>query len=414
MKKSGNNILQSLINIVISGSKDEKFKLTFNNLSNVDKDKFKEVILHNKLAANFIDFIGKNNLESLFDHTFLENCRNQKTRFQVNSLNSIREVHLLNELFAKEDLNPIFLKGVALQREYKDIALRPFVDIDILFDKSEILKAYQILHKREFLDSAETQYINEKNIEDFCRNFHHISLITKNGISIELHHRITPVKFFESCPITENILINHRKVDFHGKKINLPSINDLLVHQLCHFSFSDFNGLMRTISDLRAVTENYEVNFYMILSNLTNEKIIKSLILSLEVINSNGVPIQDLKKVRSGFGEYCPNDAIILEAQIKLFSRKKFKGDKFYKNFYRPGKAIDVLAKRLFPHKSSLIYEYKISNPNNLIILKTYISHIYKQIVKLKNLPAYLREKYRDANSLKYTNDTDLWLNGSE
>ena len=241
MKKSGDNVFHDLINEIISESSGDHFEFIFKKLINKDKKKFSEIILQNKFSSNFIEFIGKNNLSYLVDNTFLENCEHQKKRFQINSLNSIRDVHLLNKIFIDEGLNPLYLKGVALQTEYKDIALRPFVDIDILFNRSEILKAYQILHQKGFLDPHETQYLNDENIEDFCRRFHHhIHLVTKNGISVELHHRITPIEFFSSCPLKKSILEESREVDFYGERINVPSISNLVIHQLCHFFLSDF------------------------------------------------------------------------------------------------------------------------------------------------------------------------------
>ena len=37
--------------------------------------------------------------------------------------------------------------------EYEDIALRPLIDIDVLFSKSEILKAHELLHANKILKS---------------------------------------------------------------------------------------------------------------------------------------------------------------------------------------------------------------------------------------------------------------------
>ena len=112
MKKSGENVFHDLIHEIISESSGGHFELIFKKLNIEDKREFSEIILQNKFSSNFLEFIGKNNLSYLFDKTFLENCENQKKRFQINSLNSIREVHLLNKIFIDEDLNPLFLKGV--------------------------------------------------------------------------------------------------------------------------------------------------------------------------------------------------------------------------------------------------------------------------------------------------------------
>ena len=413
MKKSGDNVFHDLINEIISESSGDHFEFIFKKLTNKDKEKFSEIILQNKFSSNFIEFIGKNNLSYLFDNTFLKNCENQKKRFQINSLNSIREAHLLNKIFIDGGLNPLYLKGVALQTEYKDIALRPLVDIDILFSRSEILKAYQILHQKGFLDPHETQYLNDENIEDFCRRFHHhIHLVTKNGISVELHHRITPIKFFSSCPLKKSLLEESREVDFYGERINVPSISNLVIHQLCHFFLSDFRRLIRTINDLKVITKNHYVNFYEILSKTKNKKIRKSLLLSLEVIHYNNITIANINKIRSHFIDDYPNNEIILEAQKRLFDSSKIvKWGNLHENINKPVKVASILAKRIFPGRNSLIYMYKISKPTWIVILKTYINHLFLQILKLKDLPSFIQAKKNDNEYLKYTNIIDLWFN---
>ena len=415
MKKSGDNVFHDLINEIISESSGGHFEFIFKKLNNEDKKKFSEIILQNKFSSNFIEFIAKNNLSYLFDKTFLENCENQKKRFQINSLNSISEVHLLNQTFIDEGLNPLYLKGVALQKEYKDIALRPFVDIDILFNRSEILKAYKILHQKDFLDPNETQYLNDGNIDDFCSRFHHIHLVTKNGISVELHHRITPVKFFSCCPLKKSLLKESREVDFYGEKINVPSINNLVVHQLCHLFFSDFKKLIRTLNDIQVIVKNHNINFYKILLNTKNKKIRKSLLLSLEIINYNNITIRNLDKIRSKFTNDYPNEEVILEAQNRLFDTTKIiKGGHFYKNINKPGKAASILLKRIFPGKDLLIYDYKIPKPTRLIIFKTYIYHLFLQILKLKGLPYFFKTRKTNYEYLKYTNIIDLWFNRNQ
>ena len=412
MKKSGDNVFHDLINEIIFESSGGYFEFTFKKLINKDKEKFSEIILQNKFSSNFIEFIGKNNLSYLFDNTFLENCENQKKRFQINSLNSIREVHLLNKIFIDGGINPLYLKGVALQTEYKDIALRPFVDIDILFNRSEILKAYQILHQKGFLHPHETQYLNEENIDDFCRRFHHIHLVTKNDISVELHHRITPIRFFSCCPIKKSLLEESREVDFYGERINVPSISNLVMHQLCHFFLSDFRRLIITISDLKVITKKHNVNFYEILSKTKNKKIRKSLLLSLEIIHYNKINIANINKIRSHFIDDYPNNEIILEAQKRLFDTSKIvKGGNLYKNINKPVKVASILAKRIFPGRNSLIYMYKISKPTWIVIFKTYINHLFLQILKLKDLPSFIQAKKNDNEYFKYTNIIDLWFN---
>ena len=131
-------MIYELIQKVINEEHDPNFYQSYNSLNEIDKTNIERIIFQNKLSSLFLKFIYENNLISKLDKNFYKKLKAQSSRFQAHSLQIIKEVHLINRLFINAGLNPIYLKGVAIQKEYKDISLRPMVDIDILFKKEEI------------------------------------------------------------------------------------------------------------------------------------------------------------------------------------------------------------------------------------------------------------------------------------
>ena len=200
-------------------SDETSFKELFLKLDVREVSEFEEIILTNKLSSQFISLITRNNLSVLMSKDFLKNIHYQTKRFQFHSLAIVREVGVIQEIFKKEGLSPIYLKGVALQHEYQDIVFRPLVDIDVLFKGDELLRAYEALHKNNILKPSEENYLNRNNIGYFCKFAHHINLMTDNDISIELHHRLSPIAQFARCPITDEFFKNYREINYFGENI---------------------------------------------------------------------------------------------------------------------------------------------------------------------------------------------------
>ncbi len=290
----------------------ERFIKNYSNLSLFDKKYINRKIISDKLSPIFLEYLIKKNLESTFDKKGLDNIIFQAQRFKIQNLQIIKEVIYLNELFKKENLHPVFLKGVAILNEYKDLSLRPMVDIDILFKEDEIFKAYDILKKNDYKE-LRFESLSKRNLLEFSKNVHHLpELIGNSNISIELHHRVTQKYDFKKCPISKSIFSDSIQIDFFGDKINIPSIDWLITHQLIHFSInSKFNNQLRVFYDLKQIEDNYDINWKSILSNDKNKKIKRSLLTSIAVINRNFVILKSFRKAKDSSKYYFPDDKTI-------------------------------------------------------------------------------------------------------
>ena len=135
------NLIESLLLSPVNNLNAEEFKKKIKNLLPKDREFFFKKILYDKYSPIFLNYINSHKLQHLFNEKEITDLRNQSKRFQIQSLEVVKEIIYLNSLFKKNKLTPIYLKGAALMREYSDISLRPVVDIDILFEVEEIFSA---------------------------------------------------------------------------------------------------------------------------------------------------------------------------------------------------------------------------------------------------------------------------------
>ena len=417
MEESADFVIHSLIQEIINSGDGSYFRNVFKDLKHDTRNSFEEIILENKLSSIFLTFIYKNKLSDFIDNgDFFKNCSFQKKRFQLHSLEIIKEVHLINSLFKREGLTPIYLKGIAMQNEYEDIALRPLSDVDILFKKSELLRAYQILHENNLLSSKENQYIDENNIAHYCQSFHHIEVKTKNNISLELHHRVTKANDvdFLNCPLSSHFFNDFRTINYYGAKINIPSIENTIIHQLCHLCINtDFCRLLLTLTDINKLIGNYEIDWKKVISKYENKKIRKSLCLSLDLFYLNKVLDDGFHIIKKEFSEYFPEKKVLEEAQRKLFfgSREKIDGQSLYTAILGHSHvSLKRTLRRIFlPQKEMLIYRFKISKPSKYLLIKIYIRYFYEELYKILSLPYFIISSIK-GSYVKDTRSIKIWL----
>ncbi len=415
MKESVDSVLRYLIWIVLNNKEGKHFSEKFLDIDKKNKNKFHKLILLNKLSPSLLKYLKDKNLLDLIDYAYFEIHQKEALRFQMQSLAIIKEVKVINEIFLSKGLSPIYLKGIAILKEYSDISLRPLADVDILFQKSEIFKAYQALYENNLIDRQRTQNLKKNDLEFFYKNSHHVSILTKNNILIELHHRVTAPRDFLHCPLTSDFLKTNESINFYGSKLNIPSLENIIINQLVHFSIqSRFNKLLRTLNDLNRIQMNYidYIDWGKIISKYNDQKIKKGLCLSLEIINSNGILIRDFSDIKERFNKLFPTETITEEAQNKLFNQGE---DLQYKNpymkFHHRKDKFRAFYEAFFPNKAWIIYVYNIAEPNGTNLLLGYLKNFIKQLQKIIFLPSYLIQFLQIGRNKKYSNSLDFWLN---
>lgn len=137
----------------------------------------------------------------------------------------IKKIH---DKFNLDEIDYVVTKGMAIKLHgmYKNNS-REFRDIDILISQESFKKAYIALRSLGF------EYFNKRsnNGINFLGNMHHIPpLINKDGVIIELHHRLTLPEFFDECPLYKNALDS--KIKKEG--IYVVSHDILIAHAIYH------------------------------------------------------------------------------------------------------------------------------------------------------------------------------------
>jgi hypothetical protein len=187
----------------------------------------------------------------------------------------------------------------------------------------------------------------------------------------------------------------------------------MIIHQLCHFSINtDFKNLLRTLTDIKRVANNHDIEWHEILFKYKNTKIRRSLCLSLDLMHLNKIFIKDFYEVRDRFQEFFPNQEVLNAAQVKLFHsyNEKIIGEAFFVRFFNRDSFIDAFKTIVFPKKETLIYRFKINNPTNYKLFKMYMRYFYEQVFKIAGLPSFLIFRFKNKN-VKYNNSIQNWLN---
>jgi len=370
-----------LILAPINNLNPKDFRENFQDLTIIDRDFFIQKILHDKYSPIFLNYINNHQLQDLFNKKEISHLKNQTKRFQIQSLEIVKELIYIDRLFKEKKINPIYLKGASVMNEYSDISLRPAVDIDILFKGEEVFDAYEILHKYNYKEPTLLCRSRDELIE-YVKTRHHLPGVCRDtNIMIELHHRVTNHNDFNSCPLSDKIINHKRSFNFYGSNIYVPSIEDLIVHQLVHFSVNTkFNNLLRTFSDISQIEKNYKIDWIKIYSNNQGKKLRRALSLSLEVLNYNFSLTNRFSNLKNEYKEYFPKKEIVREAYKKTFRLEKTKIHE--KSLYALGKStsfsdfLKIIFSKIFLNRDQIMQNYSISKLN-------YFSFFYFQCLSI-------------------------------
>lgn len=122
--------------------------------------------------------------------------------FKSNSLHSlIVSASLINviKLLQKHAIEVLPVKGPILaEKLYGSIAMRTYVDVDILVHQRDIEKVLTILMENEY--TLHPEGIRRSTFLKFLKHYHHGRLIDKNGVLIELHWELSG--FYVPEPMT--------------------------------------------------------------------------------------------------------------------------------------------------------------------------------------------------------------------
>ena len=186
-----------------------------------------------------------------------------KINFERNQL-VINQLLFISDLFEKNKINYVFLKGSAflLQNYFDDLKIRMVGDIDILVHSKNLQKAEQILKNEGFKNPDGIQ--NDFTGEIIGKKNRHLKrLISSEYITaIELHSELLKENFYRLLSANE-VLKSKVKID---KNIYIPSKEHLFKHAILNWQIND-KGYWLNFLSFKAV---YDV---ICLENFTEKQI---------------------------------------------------------------------------------------------------------------------------------------------
>ncbi len=150
-----------------------------------------------------------------------------------NTLLTAELCRLIN-LFSDEGIEAIPYKGPVLGLfAYGNIALRRFVDLDVIVKKSDVLKAREILLKESYIPSKSLSLSQQ---EVLLRTQHNMQFSRDNHrLIVELHWEVAP-HLFASTVNGERLWQDLIPIDLNGTPVKSFSAEDLLFSLCVHGS----------------------------------------------------------------------------------------------------------------------------------------------------------------------------------
>ncbi|HKU78077.1 MAG TPA: nucleotidyltransferase family protein [Pyrinomonadaceae bacterium] len=182
-------------------------------------------LVYRQLDRHAADLIPTEHLNQLKKHYFENVARNTVL---------IAELCRLITRFADSGIDAIPYKGPALaQFAYGNLALRRFVDLDVIVKKSDVLKAREILLAEGYTPSKSLS-LNQQEL--LLRTQHNMQFSRDNHrLIVELHWEVAP-HLFASTVDSDQLWENLTTVDLNGTKVKTLSATDLLFSLCVHGS----------------------------------------------------------------------------------------------------------------------------------------------------------------------------------
>jgi hypothetical protein len=192
-----------------------------------------------------------------------------------------RGMHLYHELgkvlglLRRDNISVIALKGVHLATAvYRNIALRPMGDIDLLVKQTDLLRVQEIL--------VEQGYIALKE-EIGCSREHLPPYKKKGSLTVEIHFHIVGPPFSLRGDV-EKLWVRAQMSSIHGIEVLTLCPEDLLLHLCMHASFHHaFDNGIGPLFDISHTIEHYaeELDWEQLLDRSREWGVSKCVYLSL-------------------------------------------------------------------------------------------------------------------------------------
>ena len=199
-----------------------------------------------------------------------ESLRKLKQHYRENSARNTlltAELCRLIELLAEAGIEVIPYKGPALALfAYDNLALRRFVDLDVIVKKSDVRKAREILLAEGYTPSKSLSLSQQ---EVLLRTQHNMQFSRDNHrLIVELHWEVAP-HLFASSVSADELWQNLVTIDINGTQVKTLSADDLLFSLCVHGSRHLWERLS-WICDVAELITRHSFNWSSLLERAAN------------------------------------------------------------------------------------------------------------------------------------------------
>ncbi len=280
-----------------------------------------------------------------------------KTFKQYHQENSARNVLLtaelcrLIELFATKGIEAIPYKGPVLSLlAYDHLALRCFVDLDVIVKKEDVARARDLLLTDGYTLSKPLTHEQQKLL---LRTQHNLQFVKDNRrLIVELHWEVAP-HLFASTVQTDTLWQHLVPFELNGTQIKTLSTDDLLFSLCVHGSRHLWERL-GWICDVAELISRREVNWTALLDRAAKADNERMFLLGLHLAE------------------------ILLQAPVPLEVKRRCEADK------RLGPLADSIVEHLFngaehvPATSGEIFKYNLSVRKSFGARTRYLVHMLR------------------------------------
>jgi len=176
--------------------------------------------------------------------------------------NAARNLVLTDELnsvikeCAMAGIETIAFKGPALAKfAYGDLALRRFLDLDLMVRRADVLRAIDVLEVRGYV-AAKTLSASQQEV--LLRTQHNLQFIRERLI-VELHWQVSS-ELFASSVTAEELWQRLITIELNGKQVRTLATDDLLFSLCVHGSRHLWQGLA-WICDIAQIVSRPDINW---------------------------------------------------------------------------------------------------------------------------------------------------------
>ena len=217
---------------------------------------FKRIIFYHQLIP--LTYLNLKDFYALIPRGIVNFLKNNTYSTLQRSHYFWREFLLITDAFQQSSVTPVPIKGVAFLADiYQDTFLRNMVDIDVLVQQENFLKAERVLlglgYKKELLGLKEEYWRDEQ---------YHIVFSKSNAgftIIVELHWAMDYKR--KKRHILPEIWQRLRDIQYGGRKIKVLSPEDSILSLALHLRrFGDILSL-KNVYDGILIMRKYQANF---------------------------------------------------------------------------------------------------------------------------------------------------------